>query len=427
MRPMATTPPASTSPASTGAPSAAPLPGPAPRGAMLAVLVAALGYFVDIYDLLLFSVVRIPSVRELGVDPDKGAWILSAQMIGLLIGGIVWGVIGDKRGRLSVLFGSILLYSLANIANGFVQDITTYGVLRFIAGVGLAGELGAGITLVSESMSKERRGYGTMVVASVGICGALVAVAVAKTFDWRTAYFVGGGMGLALLLLRVGVFESGMFQQTKKRDVSRGNFFQLFWPPERLRRYLAVVLVGVPIWYVIGLLISRADKLGTAMGMPKAPDPAYAVLFAYAGLALGDFSSGALSQLMESRKRALFGYIGLTAVAVVCYFTFAARSLPTFYGVCALLGFATGYWAVFVTVASEQFGTNLRATATTTAPNFVRGSLSLLMLIFDATQASLGPVGSAAAIGAVTLVIAFAALAMLRETHGRDLDFLEEA
>jgi MFS family permease len=421
---MAQTEPVESAP--PGAAKAVQAPAIGARAAALAVLVAALGYFVDIYDLLLFSVVRVPSVKALGVNPDEGAWILSAQMLGLLGGGIVWGILGDKRGRLSVLFGSILIYSLANIANGFVQDIHTYGALRFIAGVGLAGELGAGITLVSESMSKERRGYGTMIVASVGIGGALLAVAVAKSFDWRTAYFVGGGMGLALLLLRVGVYESGMFQSARKREVSRGNFFKLFWPAERLRRYATVVLVGVPIWYVIGLLISRADKFGKAMGMATAPDPAYAVLFAYGALVLGDFSCGAVSQIVKSRRAALFAYLVLTGIGVVCYFTLAARSLATFYAVCALLGLGAGYWAVFVTVASEQFGTNLRATATTTAPNFVRGSLSLLMLIFDGTEKSIGPVQSGALIGAGTLLIAMLALAALRETHGRDLDFLEE-
>ncbi|MFO0592592.1 MAG: MFS transporter [Polyangiaceae bacterium] len=407
-------------------PSAAATPAQRARAVQLAVLVAALGYFVDIYDLLLFSVVRIPSVKALGVDPNDGAWILSAQMLGLLGGGILWGVLGDKRGRLSVLFGSILLYSLANIANGFVQDIHTYGALRFIAGVGLAGELGAGITLVSESMSKEKRGYGTMVVATVGIGGAILAVAIAKTFEWRTAYFVGGGMGLALLLLRVGVYESGMFQSTRKREVSRGNFLQLFWPMSRLRRYFAIVLVGVPIWYVIGLLISRADVFGVALGLPKAPDPAYAVLFAYSALVLGDFSCGGLSQILKSRRRALAIYLGFTVIATLLYFTLGGRSASMFYAMCALVGFGAGYWAVFVTVASEQFGTNLRATATTTAPNFVRGSVSLQMAIFDGTRGSIGPVMSGALIGAGVFFIAFAALGMIGETHGRDLDFLED-
>ncbi|MBK8258864.1 MAG: MFS transporter [Polyangiaceae bacterium] len=412
---------ASTTPAGTAA-SPPPLEG---RAVQLAVLVAALGYFVDIYDLILFGVVRVDSLKELQVA-DDGLWILRWQMIGMLIGGILWGILGDKRGRLSVLFGSILLYSIANIANGFVQDITTYGYLRFIAGVGLAGELGAGITLVSESMSKERRGYGTMIVASVGICGAIAAWFVGTFAHWRTAYFVGGGMGIALLLLRIGVYESGMFQQVKKREVSRGNFFKLFWPPGRLRRYLAVILVGVPIWYVIGLPISFADKFGKAMQMTDVPKPKDALLFAYIGLALGDFSSGALSQIIRSRKKALLVYVLLTGLFLVAYFTVGASSKTAFYTTCALLGFATGYWAVFVTVASEQFGTNLRATATTTVPNFVRGAVAPMTLAFESLTPKMGVLNSAQLVGLVTFVLAVGSIVLLDETHGKDLDFLED-
>lgn len=395
------------------------------RAVKLAVIVAALGYFVDIYDLILFGVVRVQSLKDLQVA-DDGLWILRWQMIGMLLGGIVWGVLGDKRGRLSVLFGSILLYSIANIANGFVHDVTTYGWLRFVAGVGLAGELGAGITLVSESMTKEKRGYGTMIVASVGICGAIAAWFVGTFTNWRTAYFVGGGLGLALLLLRIGVFESGMFEQVKKREVSRGNFLRLFWPAPRLRRYAAVILVGVPIWYVIGLPISFADKFGRAMGMVDVPKPKDALLFAYIGLALGDFSSGALSQIVRSRKKALFAYVLMTGLFLVAYFAIGARSSGTFYAICGLLGFATGYWAVFVTVASEQFGTNLRATATTTVPNFVRGSVALMTIAFEALSPSMGPLGAAQVVGVVTFVLALGSIALLDETHGRDLDFVEE-
>ena len=140
----------------------------------------------------------------------------------------------------------------------------TYAALRFIAGVGLAGELGAGITLVSEILPKEVRGYGTTIVASVGIMGAVVAVLVGDAFDWRIAYIVGGVMGLALLVLRIGVFESGMFEGVKQTTVARGNFFALFANPARTRRYLSVVLVGLPIWYVIGILITFAPELGAA-------------------------------------------------------------------------------------------------------------------------------------------------------------------
>ena len=409
------------------------------RAVALAVLVAALGYFVDIYDLILFSVVRVGSLQALGVAPadllPRGLHIINFQMSGMLLGGIFWGIVGDRRGRLSVLFGSIVLYSLANLCNAVpdriaaglgADPIEVYAWIRFVAGVGLAGELGAGITLVSESMRRETRGFGTTVVASIGICGALAAVLVGKNASWRVAYAIGGGLGLALLVLRLGVLESGMFESVRRKNVVRGNFFALFANRSRVRRYLSVILIGVPIWYVIGVLVTFSPEIGKSFGMallPKAPD---AVLAAYGGLVVGDFASGFLSQVLRNRKKVLGGFIGLTALFIGLYFTVAARSLPSFYLVCFGLGIATGYWAVFVSVASEQFGTNLRATVTTTAPNFVRGSLVPVTFAFERARGSLGVQGAALAVGAATIIIAFVALLGLDETHGRDLDFLEE-
>jgi predicted MFS family arabinose efflux permease len=394
------------------------------------ILVAALGYFVDIYDLILFSVIRVPSLTSLGLTGDEllesGVLLLNMQMAGMLVGGIAWGVMGDRRGRLSVLFGSILLYSLANLANAFVQDVPTYAVLRFIAGVGLAGELGAGITLVSEILPKEVRGYGTTIVASVGVMGAVVAVLVGETFDWRVAFIVGGVMGLALLILRIGVFESGLFEGVKRSPVARGNFFALFATAERTRRYLSVVLVGLPIWYVVGILVTFAPELGAAVGVTPPPRAARAVLFAYLGLTVGDLASGLLSQWIRSRRRALAIFIGLTALGILVYFAPFEKSPALFYAICGGLGFAIGYWAVFVTVASEQFGTNLRATATTTAPNFVRGAVVPVTLLFQALRDPLGLAGSGFAVGVLTVAIALVALSGLTETFGRDLDFVED-
>ncbi len=405
---------------------------PTTSAVKLAVIVAALGYFVDIYDLILFSVIRIPSLKGIGVPAgqvfDEGTHLIFVQMIGMLLGGIIWGVLGDLRGRLSVLFGSIILYSLANIANGFVQTLEQYTVLRVIAGIGLAGELGAGITLVSESIDKQRRGYATTIVAGVGICGALVAVGVSKMVDWRTAYFVGGGLGLALLALRIGVYESGMFRKTAlNTGVSRGNFFALFRGGRRTWRYLCVILTGVPIWFFIGILATFAPELGAAMGMHPAPVAADTILWSYFGLALGDFGSGAASQILRSRRRALALFIGMTAVAVVLYFTVGARSTSSFYAVCFVTGIATGYWAVFVTVASEQFGTNLRATATTTVPNFVRGLVAVMVPSWRGLAPHVGGlVQSAMIVGAITLTLAFLAVFGLEETFGKDLDFIEQ-
>lgn len=404
---------------------------------MLAVVVAALGYLVDIYDLILFTVVRRPSLEAIGVAADQlgdtGLLLLNAQMTGMLIGGIVWGVLGDKRGRLSVLFGSILMYSVANLANGFVTDVTNYAILRFVAGVGLAGELGAGVTLVMELLSPRMRGWATTAIAGIGICGALLAVAVANVAEWYVAYWIGGVLGLLLLALRVGVLESGMFAKVRSSEVSRGNFLALFTNGRRALRYVAVVLVGVPVWYAIGILVAFCSEIGRAMGMPagEIPDPGIAVAFAYSGLALGDFAAGIVSQIARSRKRALLAFCASNILAVLYYFTIGKTSKEAFYAGCLLLGIANGYWAVFVTVASEQFGTNLRATATTTAPNFVRGSLVLVSLLYLALRdrffggVGVGEPMAAIVVGAIVIAVSIASLLGIEETYGKDLDFVE--
>lgn len=398
------------------------------RSAILAVTVAALGYFVDIYDLILFGVVRDASLIAIGVPEAEravvGENLMSIQMAGMLVGGIVWGVLGDKRGRLSVLFGSILLYSSANIANGFVDSVTMYGVLRFVAGVGLAGELGAGITLATELIDARLRGYATTIIATIGICGALAAGVVGQSFEWRTAYFVGGGMGLALLLLRVGVLESGIFARVKETDAKRGHFLSLFTSKDRLRRYLAVVVAGVPVWYGVGLLAIGSPEITGALGVEPAPSRASAIVWMYAGLALGDLGSGLLSQLLKSRKKAILTFLVLNVACIAFYFTLA-RTQTLVYVACFLLGVANGYWAVFVTTAAEQFGTNLRATAATTAPNFVRGSLVLTTALFHALAAHVSLPNAALIVGVIVLGGAFVAIRGLDETYGKDLDFVE--
>ena len=393
------------------------------------MVVAALGYFVDIYDLLLFSIVRIPSLRSLGLSGDEllvaGERLLNMQMSGMLLGGLLWGVLGDRRGRISVLFGSIFMYSAANMANAWVQSVEAYAWLRFIAGIGLAGELGAGITLVSEVMPKETRGYGTTIVAATGILGAVVAALVGDLFDWRVSYIVGGVMGFALLALRIGVFESGMFESVKQIGTSRGNVLQLFNNWTRARKYVAVILTGVPIWYVIGILITFSPEIGRALGMADAPSAGRAVMFAYLGLAAGDIASGFLSQYIGSRRRAVLLFQLITAACVGVYFFLAPFTLSAFYALCVALGFGAGYWAVFVTVASEQFGTNIRATATTTVPNVVRGSVVLLTSSVGWLRPHLGIVNSALIVGLVALAIAMLALRGLEETYGKDLDYVE--
>ncbi|HEX8503904.1 MAG TPA: MFS transporter [Hymenobacter sp.] len=396
-----------------------------------AVIVAALGYFVDIYDLILFSIVRVESLKDLGITAqaevtNQGLFLINMQMGGMLLGGILWGILGDKKGRLSVLFGSILLYSLANLANGFVQTVEQYAWLRLIAGIGLAGELGAGITLVSESLPKEKRGYGTMIVATIGVSGAMLAYWVGQ-HGWRNAYFVGGGLGLMLLLLRVSVFESGMFQQVQAQaEVSRGNFLSLFTNPVRLGKYLRILLIGVPLWFVVGILVTLAPEFGRALGLTGEVTAGLAVFWCYFGLVFGDFMSGALSQLWHSRNKALKVFLTFCATLVAVYLFGIKGATPnTFYAVCFVLGMSVGFWALFVTVAAEQFGTNLRATVATTAPNFARGAVVGLVPAFKYLSGALGFVPGAAVLGGITLVMAYWAVSTLPESYGKDLDYVE--
>jgi len=356
------------------------------RVVTLAVAVAALGYFVDIYDLILFSTIRVASLKSLGVTEktqliEQGQHLLNWQMFGMLTGGVLWGVLGDKRGRLSVLFGSITLYSLANIANGMVDSVESYAWCRLIAGIGLAGELGAGITLVSELMARDARGIGTTIVAAFGVSGGVMAGIIGGAIpgigvDWRTAYYIGGGMGLTLLVLRIGVVESGMFaSMATNKQLSRGNFFRLFTSARRFGRYLAIIGVGVPVWYVIGILCTLAPELGPALGLSETPRAAMSVLLAYGGLTLGDLGSGLLSHRLRSRRTALGIFLAATAATVIGFFALGGTSLTMFYVMTALAGVAIGYWAVFVSTAAELFGTNLRATVATTVAFMFRATV----------------------------------------------------
>lgn len=396
-----------------------------------AVLVASLGYFVDIYDLLLFSIVRIPSLLSLGLKDqqltDAGIFLLNMQMIGMLVGGIVWGILGDKKGRLYVLFGSIFLYSVANIANGFVHSVESYAFWRFIAGFGLAGELGAGVTLVAEVMPKEKRGYATTIIASVGISGAVVGYFIAQLFDWRTSFYIGGALGLSLLLLRIGVSESGMFGKLEQVEVSKGDFFSLF-NRARFAKYMRCIIIGIPLWFVVGILITLSPEFGRVLGVQGTVSAGAAVACCYGGLVFGDIASGMLSQYLKSRIKVVYIYLFLTMLTITAYFLLHNLTVFEFYVLCTILGFSVGYWVIFMTIATEQFGTNLRATVTTTVPNFVRGSvvpLSLLLIYLKGLfNGSLLYAGIAVAV--LSLGVAFWALRNMQETFHKDLDYLEE-
>lgn len=410
-----------------------PNPYQVPKNAVLfTILVAALGYFVDIYDLLLFSIVRTKSLQDLGIIgvdvTNIGLSLLNYQMMGMLLGGLIWGVLGDRRGRLSVLFGSIILYSLANIANGFVDNIFQYKMLRLIAGIGLAGELGAGITLVSEVMSKEKRGYGTTIVAAVGLMGAVAAYGISELVHWRTAYFIGGGMGLLLLLLRISIFESGMYKNLSDAKVVRGNFFMLFKQKKRFIKYCCCILIGLPTWFVVGILVTLTPEFAKYFGMQNPPLSAgQAVMWCYIGLALGDLVSGTLSQTIKSRKKTMLIFHLISVLGVAWFLSSNSTLSNVLLQVkCLFLGFGVGYWAVFVTIASEQFGTNIRATVTTTVPNFARGALVPISQSFKYLKESSSIIEAAIIVGLTCVIIALIALYFIPETFGKNLDYLEE-
>jgi MFS transporter, putative metabolite:H+ symporter len=408
------------------------------KNAKILIAVAALGYFVDVYDLILFGVVRNPSLASLGLNKAQqlmqGLTLFNIQMAGMLIGGILWGVWGDKKGRKSVLFGSILMYSTANTLNGFVHNtsfldaITQYGILRFIAGIGLAGELGAGITLVNETLPKEKRGIGALLIAGTGALGAVTAAVVGGYSQdpewWRTCYFIGGGMGLFLLILRFGTFESVLFQNVEKK-VQKGNFLSLFTNWDRFKNYFYCILIGLPVWYVVGILVLVAPEMSKALNVQGEISGGKTIMFCYAGLSIGDFLSGLISQLMKSRKKTIYIFVGMSVIFTIIYLNAFRISANNFYWLCFILGFFGGYWAVFVTMSSEQFGTNIRATVTTTVPNFVRGALIPITLGFRKLMPTYGLLNSAMIVGVICFAAAIWATSQVEETFRKDLDYVE--
>lgn len=395
----------------------------------LPVIVIAMGYFVDIYDLILFGVVRVASLTELGLNSDQitswGSIILNMQMGGMLIGGIIWGMLGDKKGRLSVLFASIILYSVANFLNAFVTNVEQYALLRFIAGIGLAGELGAGVTLVAEILPKELRGYGIMTIASFGVLGVVAANLVAQEFDWRNAYIIGGILGFSLLVLRMKVRESGMFEHNLSEDIKRGDFFSLFTKGELFRKYLKAIAIGVPLWFVVGVLVMFSPEFAKALEITEPVTAGQALMYCYIGLAFGDLGSGYLSQKLRSRKKAFTIFLFFSALTVLWYYTLQGASADTFYWSCFALGLFCGYWALFITMAAEQFGTNIRATVATTAPNFVRGAVVPITTSFIVLKENYGVLGAGAIVGVVCFVLAAIALYYTHETFHKDLDYIE--
>ncbi|GLU54904.1 MFS transporter [Dyadobacter frigoris] len=396
----------------------------------LPVIVASLGYFVDVYDLLLFNIVRVPSLRELGLSEAEisaiGAKIYNWQQAGLLIGGFFWGIWGDKMGRRSVLFGSILMYSLANIVCGFTNNVEVYAMLRFIAGLGLAGELGAGITLIAEILPKHLRGYGASVVASVGLAGAIAAFFAVKLTDWRTAYFIGGGMGLVLLVLRFNVLESFLFEKAIESKAKAVQWWKIFTKREKLIRYLRCMGIALPTYLVIGIYATFGNEFAKALGVPGDIQAGSCVLYTYIGIVTGDFFSGILSQWLRSRRKAILIMLLMTLAGVVVLLYGGINSATTLYSCYGWLGFSIGYIAMFLTTTAEQFGTNLRATVTTSVANNVRATTLLTLPVFQFLKPDWGVLQAGASVGIVCFILALLSLWKMEETYGKDLDYVEQ-
>ncbi|MGV3510230.1 MAG: MFS transporter [Sphingobacteriaceae bacterium] len=402
------------------------------KNVIFLVTVAALGYFVDIYDLVLFSIVRIQSLKDIGITSEEalrieGQYVLNMQMAGLLLGGILWGILGDKLGRIKVLFGSILLYSLANIANGLVTTVDSYAVIRFIAGIGLAGELGAGVTLVSETMSKENRGYGTMIVAGVGLFGAVLANSIyIWSGSWQISYFVGGGLGLLLLFLRIGTYESGMFNDVVHKNISKGNVMLILGNRKNLMKYIYCILIGAPLWFVVGILITLSPEIGRELGAKEPLNAGNGIMYTYIGIAIGDVFAGVFAQITKSRRITMLLFHILSLVSVIIYLSSNGITPDKFIWLCLFMGFSVGYWATFVTIASEQFGTNIRATVTTTVPNFVRGALIPITFLFNFFVGQYNLITACYAVMFILAALGLFSLSQLKESFGKDLDYVEE-
>ncbi|MCX7758806.1 MAG: MFS transporter [bacterium] len=415
------------------------------------IFVAAFGYFVDIFDLSLFGILRIQSLKDLGYDDPAriqsflnslgilgdflrgigfndfmsiGALLLNIQMIGMLVGGLVWGILGDRVGRKFILFSSIFMFSVGNFLNAFVQDAFWYAVLRFFVGMGLAGELGAAVTLISEIVDKEKRGFANALMASFGLLGAVVASLISHIFDWRTMYIIGAVLGFILLFFISNTVESDIFSKQQK-DVSKGNVILLFNRPERLMRYVLVFLLGVPIWFVFSILIIFSPEVAQSIGLKDKIVAANSIMLAYLGVSAGDMFAGILTQKFRSRKKAIIFFYFLSVITVFLYF-FVNFNFYTFYFYNFLLGFASGYWILFLLVGAENFGTNIRSTVVNTLPNFVRGSVFVISSVFIYLKSVIGFVSSAILMTCLFFGLSMLALIFIKETFGRDLDFTEE-
>ncbi len=398
----------------------------------LGIIVSALGFFVDLYDIMALAAIGETSLKAIGVAAENIKndinYLQSMQMLGMLIGGFLWGIIGDKYGRLKVLFGSIILYSFFTFLNAFVTGTGQYAACRFLAGLGLAGELGAGITLVSEQMKKEKRGLGPAIIAGFGVLGAIVAVFIGKYADWRTVYITGGVLGFLLLILRIGVVESGLFTIAKTSKISKGNFLIILRNWNYLKKFLCILLVGIPGWFVNGVMMQFSNYISSSMGMNPLPDKGKVIIYFFIALSLGDVLGGLVSQWLKSRKKSMYIFLSLHLLMLILFFTIGKNSAQLYYIIFAGLGLSVGFVIQLFTLAAEQFGTNIRTLVTSSGLNLVRGWVIPLGALFAWMNDSLHIIEwkVAAIIAFSVAAVSFWALSQLDETFNNELEFVSE-
>lgn len=395
----------------------------------LPVILAALGYFVDVMDVWIFAANRVASLKDLGVPAeyilDVGVYLLNMQMGGMFLGGLLFGVMGDKFGRTRVMFASILAYSIGTLANAFVQDIHTYAALRFISGVGLAGELGLAITLINEILPKEKRGYGAGIIAGFGIMGGVVAALMAHVIDWRVSYAIGGIAGLILLAFRMKVHESALFS-TVPDGTRRGSLWMLFSHRERAMKFIRWVCLTLPIWFIAGIMITFGPEI-VKMKYGIDITAAALIIVCTTAIAMGDFISAWISQIVKNRRVVIvfFMFTSLLAFLLFIETRLTLNEIEIFF-LYILMSLGVGCWILCVTAASESFGTNLRATVTTAVPNFSRGSAVLTTLSIAGLKNYMSLIEAVLWVGLVVFSLAFWAILSAPETFGKPLDYLEE-
>jgi MFS transporter, putative metabolite:H+ symporter len=396
---------------------------------LLMLAVAALGYFVDVYDLLIFGAERVESLQAVGVPKedmkDVGILILNFQMAGLILGGFLFGILADKLGRLKVLFASILLYSVANIANAFVTTVPAFAGARFFAGIGLAGELGVALSWISESLERRQRTIATMIVSAIGLFGGIAAALVGSVCHWKTSYIIGGVMGLILLVLRISVKESKIFIKNQFKDIKRGDLIELFGSRKQLYKYLLCVFAGAPAVVFINLYITLTPEFALAFGITEPVSVSTAIMVYLMVFAVSDILCGFLSKLMQKRKGPLLIYACMQIFATAYFLLAPPDTAMGYYYRCAFLGFSIGYWGILITNSVEQFGTNIRATVATSTPNLIRGLTIPASLIFTNLIPAYGLVRSGAIVGFSLIVISIISILLLKDKFENNLNFTE--